>query len=371
MKISKYILLTIFSLTFAATVNAKEINVEALGVGEDYDWAVLNAVENAVRQTSDIYISKNVPEVKSITRETVVVKTEDGKVVSSAKTADLKGNISSELKTIEAHYKGKIKSYRVKSMEEKNSKVYVTIDAVVEVAEPEVVVEYKSPTIITKPEHTLAVMPFKGLKTYSCGKDKVALSAVNTNIINNLNKKISKTNKFSVVNRDDLFGYNSEMELTASDLTRSKDKSKLGNLATADYLIVGTINEFQSFTNTKTIDVTGESYSRNSAKIVVDYSIIETATMEIVFADTASAILNREGKPISCENILRDLTEQLSDEITHDAMKTIFPNYEYVVEKVLNTAETTEEPKVEHTTKKVTTTTTTQTREIIKLPQDN
>ena len=48
----------LFALLFftAFTVQAKEVVVSAVGEGEDYDWAVLNAVENAVRQTNDMTI---------------------------------------------------------------------------------------------------------------------------------------------------------------------------------------------------------------------------------------------------------------------------------------------------------------------------
>lgn len=365
MKLSKYILSAFFSLAFAVSANAKTINVEALGVGDDYDWAVLNAVENAVRQTSDIYIAKTVPEMKGIIKEDANIKIEDGKIISGVKKSDLKGNISGEIKTIEAYYQGKVKSYKVKKMEEKNNKVYVTIDAVVEPTPSRD--DYKSPDLIVKPEYTLAVMPFKGLKSYSCGKDKIALSYLNTSIINSLNKRFSKTKKFSMVNREDLYDYAAEMELTALDLTRTKDKSKLGNLASADYLIVGTINEFQSYTNKKTIDITGESYTKSSSRIAVDYNIIETATMEIIFADTASASLKKEGGQVSCEKTLRKLTDELSEEITKDAMKAIFPSYEYSVEKVLEKSEGKSSSK---TTKTTSTKTTTQKREVVKLPFD-
>ena len=59
----KKILYLLFLLT-AFNANAKEIVVTAYGEGEDYDWAVMNAVENAVRQTSDIAIQSDGLKVK-------------------------------------------------------------------------------------------------------------------------------------------------------------------------------------------------------------------------------------------------------------------------------------------------------------------
>ena len=49
----------ILLLLFSYIAEAKEIKVTAVGYGENYDWAVMNAVENAVRQTSDIEIEGN------------------------------------------------------------------------------------------------------------------------------------------------------------------------------------------------------------------------------------------------------------------------------------------------------------------------
>ena len=51
----KKIILALFLFT-AISAQAKDITVTAYGEGDDYDWAVLNAVENAVRQTSDITV---------------------------------------------------------------------------------------------------------------------------------------------------------------------------------------------------------------------------------------------------------------------------------------------------------------------------
>lgn len=357
MRTIKYTLIAALSVFFITTsTNAKEVTVEALGVGSDYDWAVLSAIENAVRQNSTVYVEKTLPEMRAMITVNDEAEVKDGK----EKSGKFNGNISGEIKTIEAYYQGKVKSYRVLSMEEKNDKVYVTIEAKLDVVE-----EYKSPELeIKKPDYSLAVMPFKGLRTYSCGRDTVALNVVNNNIANSINQKISKTKKFSIVNRDDLYDYANEMSLEAAGLT--KEKNKIGNLKSADYMIVGTINEFQSYTNTKTIDVTGESFVNSFAKIVVNYSLVETATMEVLFTDTTSASLSKEGQGLSCEGTLRDVTDKLADEISNDIMKALFPNY--VAEVAVKTEKTEQKAKSSTTT---TTTTTTKTREVVKLPFDN
>ena len=52
-------IIAILLVLLAFNANAKEITVTAYGEGDDYDWAVMNAVENAVRQTSEISVQSN------------------------------------------------------------------------------------------------------------------------------------------------------------------------------------------------------------------------------------------------------------------------------------------------------------------------
>ncbi|MDD4556898.1 MAG: CsgG/HfaB family protein [Alphaproteobacteria bacterium] len=354
MKLTKYMLTTFFCLIFAQTVLAKEVEVEAQGVGDDYDWAVLNAVENAVRQTSPIEVQKSIPEVKAVGAYKGELDVKKDSVLSKDKNLNIKEEFTAQFKTIEASYQGKVKSYKVLSMEEKENKVYVKILATVEKIE-----DYKSPELVKKAEYKMAVMPFKGMRSYNCVGTPIALSKLNESLTNSITNKLSKTQKFSLVDRNNLDDYANEASLIAAGLTKSDDKSKLQNIAAADYMIVGSISEFQAKSSVKKIEITDEEYAKSSMKLAVDYRIIEVATTEVLFSDTAEATIRKDKRLGSCSVSLNKVTDDIADTIVKDSLSTIYPDYQYVPVK--------KEAKESH---KRTTTTTVKKKEVVKLPFD-
>ena len=353
-KISKYFLSAIFSLAFIGNVCAKDVEVEAMGSGDDYDWAVLNAVENAVRQTSTIEVGKSIPSIKAVATYEGEGKAEKKKgLLSKDKNVNVKEELSAQFKTIEARYHGKVKSYKVLSMEEKNDKVWVKILATVEKIE-----DYKSPELVQKADYRIAVMPFKGMRSYGCAGTPIALSKVNESLSSNLTNKLSKTKKFAVVDRQNLDDYAKEANLINDGYTNAEDSNKLQNIAAADYMIVGTISQLEGKSSSKTIEVTGEEYSKSSMKLVVDYSIIEVATTDVIFSDTAEASFSKDKKLGSCTNGLNKLTDKVSNVIVKDSLSTLFPDYKHV-------------EKSKKTSTKKQTTSAPKAKPVVKLPFDN
>ena len=56
MRIFFIILLT---LAISLSANAREVEVTAIGSGADEEWALMNALDNAVRQSSEITIKRD------------------------------------------------------------------------------------------------------------------------------------------------------------------------------------------------------------------------------------------------------------------------------------------------------------------------
>ncbi|MFV0626944.1 MAG: CsgG/HfaB family protein [Alphaproteobacteria bacterium] len=353
MKKFKFIFAIVFSLALMNNAFAKEIEVEALGVGDDYDWAVLNAVENAVRQTSDIEVGKSIPQMKVSANYNGNLTETGNSVLSKDKNVNVKEEFNAQFKTIEAYYHGKVKSYKVQSMEEKEGKTYVKILATVEKIE-----DYKSPELVKKAEYKMAVMPFKGLRSYNCSGTPIPLSKMNESLNNSLTTKLSQTQKFSIVDRQNLDDYAKEANLINDGYTRDSDKNKLKNIAAADYMIVGSISEFHSTNSSKKIEVTGEEYSKSSMKLVVNYSIIEVATTEVIFSDTAQGSIRKDKKLGSCISVLNNITDKIGDRIVNDSLTAIFPDYKPV-------------KKVKSEEKKATKSQAPKERPTVKLPFDN
>lgn len=172
------ILYLLFLLT-AFNANAKEIVVTAYGEGEDYDWAVMNAVENAVRQTSDIAIQSDglhkvdvsttvkhnasfegeanandklnidIKERDNLLPETKQLGAEENAQIKVKANADetVTARFRDNSKDIMAKYKGSVSSYEVLEHSEENGKHKVKIKAVVFKYDSH---DYKSKSLVKK-----------------------------------------------------------------------------------------------------------------------------------------------------------------------------------------------------------------------------
>ncbi len=336
-------------------VQAKEISVIAFGEGENYDWAVLNAVENAVRQTNEISIEGNglhkIDISSSISRE----QSQSGNSSSNTDATlnakgefgreghlDAKGNVNSNnsyedhktdtitagvkdnSKHIPAKYKGIVSSYEVTEHTTKNGLHQVKIKAVIEKHDSK---DYKSKNLIKKAEYSLAVLPFKGLKQFKCLGQKVSLDDLNTLITNAFVENLVPSRKFNLVDRNNLDNYADELSLIANDLTLSENKIRLKNIVPADYILVGTIENFSATETKEFIEFTGETSYESSSKLKLSYRILETATMEIVSSGSVEKKFSKESAFSSCYNVEELLVGRAVKDASNKLLADIFPDY--------------------------------------------
>lgn len=335
--------LTLFLALFSVETYAKDVEVEAVGVGKDYDWAVMNALDNAVKQTNDVVINRTAPmsKMEVNTNEKLGVSIEeqahynDGSLVGGDKSASYsgKGNVqysadaSVELKEINAKYEGKITSYNVISSEKKDDGLYyVKIKAIVKKTD-----DYESPDLIRKAKYTLSIVPFKADKQISCVGQKVSSAPLIEKISSVLSENLFKSKKFNIVDRDNLDAYADELSLVANGLTK-EDKGRLKNIASADYILVGKIENFNTNKTTQNVPMTGESYSNSSASIQISYKLLETATMEVIFASSVDEGLKKGGSFSSCNNVEKELAKKAGNKIANDILRDLFPDYQPKIE---------------------------------------
>lgn len=330
-------LLLLFSI-IAVTTQAKEIEVEAMGVGKDYEWAVMNALDNAVKQTSDVTINRTAPMLKMEVnaKESLDLSLNeqasynDGSLVGGEKSASYSGSgsakhgieASAELKEINAKYEGKISSYSVISSEQKEGNYYVKIKAIVKKVD-----DYNSPDLIKKAKYSLSIVPFKAEKQISCVGQRVSSNSLTGKISSILSEKFSKSKKFNIVDRENLDAYADELSLVSNDLTNEREKSRLKNIASADYILVGKIEGFNTSKTTQNVPMTGESYSNSSASIQVSYKLLETATMEVITSATIDESLKKGGSFSSCGNVEKELAKKVGEKISTEILTELFPDY--------------------------------------------
>ena len=343
-------------LLFAFNVNAKEIAVTAYGEGDDYDWAVMNAVENAVRQTSSIDVQGNgmhkVDMSASVAHEAnyegqlkvndqigIDTSKKDGLISHSNKAkgerqvgADMKENanevvtarVRDNSKDIMAKYHGSVSSYEVLEHMKENGHHRVKIKAIIEKYDSR---DYKSKSLVKKADYSLAVMPFKMSSNVNCLGRKIDAKEINK-IINNLFiEKLAPSRKFNLVDRTNLDNYAAEMSIIEGDMTLPENKIKLKNIATADYILVGAVDNFTASTSKSFIALTGETNSSSSSKLKISYRILETATMEIVSAGAVEKKFSKEGTFSSCANVQQLLFERAISEASEKILTDIFSDY--------------------------------------------
>lgn len=113
-------------------------------------------------------------------------------------------------------------------------------------------------------------------------RKKADIKELNTIISNTFIEKLAPSRKFNLVDRNNLDDYAAEMSIIEGDMTLPENKVKLKNLAAADYILVGTVDNFTASTSKNFVALTGETNYSSSSKLKISYRILEAATMEIV-----------------------------------------------------------------------------------------
>ncbi len=305
-------------LSFITAVHAKTIDVTAVGNGETYDWAVLNAVENAVRQTSDITI-------KSTGLQKI-----DASVTASGKWDDKDGNFTVSVQDnsqfIPAEYKGVVSSFDVVEHTEKDSTHTVKIKATVVREDVYDSRNYTSKRPGKKADYSLAVMPFQTGRTVHCLGRQVSANALNRLINRLFVERLLASRKLTLVDRSHFDAYEDELNLITGEMTLPENKVRLKNIVPADYILVGAVDTLTVTSKKSVIELTGETIYENSAEIKLSYRVLESSTMEIISAGSATKTITQNEDFSSCFDVEENLLSLAIDEAGQKILNDIFPN---------------------------------------------
>ncbi|MBQ8677396.1 MAG: hypothetical protein IJ529_02865 [Alphaproteobacteria bacterium] len=350
-------------LLLAFNANAKELVVTAYGEGEDYDWAVMNAVENAVRQTSDIDVQSNglhkvdlsttlkhdssfAAKASATDKMNIDIHEKSGllpknKQLNMEEQANAKletnthESLTAELrdnsKDIIAKYKGAVSSYEVLEHTEEGGKHKVKIKATVLKYDAH---DYKSKSLVKKADYSLAIMPFKMAPSINCLGKRPDVKEMNAIISNMFIEKLAPSRRFNLVDRNNLDDYAAEMSIIEGNMTLPENKVKLKNLAAADYILVGTVDNFTASTSQSFVPLTGETNYSSSSKLKISYRILEAATMEIVSVGSVEKTFGKGGAFSSCANVEQLLFERAIGEAAEKMLIDIFPDYQPAAPKI-------------------------------------
>lgn len=291
--------------------------VEAMGVDKNYDWAVMKAIENAVRQSTPITVSKN--------------------GVDQQIDFNIFGNkIEGYIKEINSKYSGQILSYKVISTEQKKGLFYVTISAVIK--QDEKIAEYKSPDLSTGAKPTVVVFDFKGNNSFVCGGSRISLKTVNKDLNFDLNEKMLQTKKFKMLSRNNFSEYQKELSLIMQGLTQNIEKSRLQHILSADYILAGEVLSVDTQDLTTKVEMLGEQYDKTRYNMTIGYTLFETATMEIKSSLRVNSSITVDQAARACSGKLKKLSNDVSNKVVKQIMSDLFNEEKQVVKN-------TEQPK--------------------------
>lgn len=270
-------ILLILSLCFFTNAFAKQTlttetrNVK--GQGDTLNLAISNALIQGVSEINGTYVNS----VNAIINEKLTAK---GNVTVDQTQTPVHVDLLAQenISAVKTATHGVILNYQLLNQEEKNNTYFVTLQ----------ITFAKYQKIDSKKEdkrYSLAVLPFQLITTQG------ATNQISYLLNQALMTKLSQSKKFRIVDRNnlDLSEYQKEVHILASGNVNNLDKARLGQLIGADYLLVGTINQFK--VTDKTREFYGAKFDHYIATATINVRLLEMATMEIHDADTITVTI--------------------------------------------------------------------------------
>ena len=209
--------------------------------------------------------------------------------------------------------KGGIKSYEVLK-KSKNSDGWDVVKIKAQVA----VFELPKESMRTR----IAVLPFT---FFDVEGDTERFNRLLTQGLNNY---LVQTKKFTVLDRDFISQVASEKQGILDGNTPASEMAKIGNEISADFILVGAVEDFYVKSKTKTILATGDKVTKEHVYMHLSYRLIDVATKQISFSNTLKATM-----PISSDRLEADskMTSKMSGSLGQEILFSIYP---VMVEKI-------------------------------------
>ena len=147
-------------------------------------------------------------------------------------------------------------------------------------------------------------------KIASTVKNASKAKRFNSNFSTNLNKMLTNSNRFAILDRKNTQTVSQELKMIASGNFRVEEVAKLGNKVAADYLLISSLNEIGSKKIYKKL--MGESISLTKSKASISVNIIDISTSQIIFSDDFN--LTQSSGNIS--SLAKIISSRLSRKIT-------------------------------------------------------
>jgi curli biogenesis system outer membrane secretion channel CsgG len=250
-----------FSVNLMARAQLEFVNVEIQGVGDSLQEAVNTAVAEAIGRVN----GKSVAATNAINK--ITESASDGKNKSFQSSTNMQRQFSEATK-------GVVDSYPVLSETQNGRGQYVvTVNAKIA----------KLKLSASASRLKIAVLPF-------AGSDRFA-----RNFSDALVGKLVGSRRFTVLDRQNMADIAGERSVAATNsLTPVSELARLGSTLSADYIIVGKVEDVASQIREVYFPTIKKTFKIPEGKATVNFKIIDVATSQVKFADNAILGFDRE-----------------------------------------------------------------------------
>jgi len=284
--------------------NKKVITSMGEGTGTTRAESINNAIIEALGKIEGVEISKKTK------MESLYVETSEG--------ASAKLKYNGEISKITG---GKVDSYQINYVNKDSEGLY---NAQVEITKNKVTKIYRTPGIPPKNRRAIAIVPsYANQASYSILGDIKSASDASLKMTQELVSAITKTRKFTVLDREANSAYRNEKRVLTSNDASTDELLKLGQVLGADYLLVSNLTELSVSKNNATAAIVANMKDSYKAYATIQYRIIAMATRQIKWSNTMSLEFEPNGNTI--EQLYLNTLKLISQRVTTELMENIYP----------------------------------------------
>jgi len=328
-----FLLFFTISATTSAQIEYKE--VVTTGMGQSYDEALNNALAEAISMVN----GKNIQ-----TRTIIQVLGGESIPKENSEVNNILNKIFEEIKSQEGDDKRKVKKEEKKEQKEEKKysqnyikdiidetkggiKSYKILDKDIDKKGWHKVKVSSEVAIFNIPQEAkrtrIAILP---LRLFDVELDQDKLNRI---ILQELNNYLVQTKKFTVLDRDYIEEIISEKKSILEGKTPAVEMAKIGNEISADFIFVGSIEDFKISQKKTKILSSDKVIIKKIIYANISYRLINVATKQIYFTNT----IKYKASIKDDNDVISSVSEHLSAKIGEEILFSLYP---VLIEKISN-----------------------------------
>ena len=294
----------------------KELTKEVSSQGKTAGQAVANGLIEAVNQIEGLTIDSS-KTIRSSLRKIDTANKGKNPNIKSLSSNSFKENVL--LKS-----KGLVKSYTVKRIHEKKDGSW---EATLTVTVPSYIPLDQNKSQLRR----IAVTLFRTAEPqFAFGSSQLNAANISRRLNQKLVTQLTQAGKLRVLDQQFDQEVTKHLERLGEDKTPLKELSRLGQRLGTDYLVTGTINQFnlKQQVNRPGFGLPDEAIS--TANAIVEFRVIEVATQQILWSNEANLIFNNNDllklvPQFNVDQLKQAILGRASDEIANEILDIIHP----------------------------------------------